>query len=63
MTALKSTSPEADILRRIEILIRKLAKGEATPRDMQLLQDLQRARVNLMRPKFSDSDEPIRALA
>jgi len=56
-----SPSPEAEILRQIEGLIRKLAEGEATPRDMQLLQDLQRVRVNLMRPKFADG--PLRALA
>lgn len=46
-----SVSPEAEILRQIEDLIRKFALGLATPTDMQLLQDLQRTRVDLMRPK------------
>jgi hypothetical protein len=47
-----SPSPEAEILRQIEALIRKVATDQATARDMQLLQDLQKVRVNLMRPKI-----------
>lgn len=52
MTDKPATSPEAEILRQIETLILKLATDQATPRDMQLLQDLQKVRVNLMRPKI-----------
>ncbi|MDR6302511.1 hypothetical protein GGQ85_000182 [Nitrobacter vulgaris] len=71
MTEKPATSPEAEIVRQIEILIRKLATDQATPRDMQLLQDLQKVRVNLMRPKIlalnekgaSHADDVIRAFA
>lgn len=47
-------SPEADLGRQIEELIRKLASGEGTDRDrdLALLQDLQRKRVEMMRPKI-----------
>jgi hypothetical protein len=45
-----SSSHEADILRQIEELIRKLAAGEASPSDMQLLYELQKRRVDLMEP-------------
>jgi hypothetical protein len=48
---LTSTSPEADIIRQIEVLIRKMAVRQASSADVQLLHDLQRQRVNLMRPK------------
>ena len=48
-----SPSPEAEIISQIEALIRKLAAGRATESDMQLLHDLQKRRVDLMRPKFS----------
>ena len=46
-----SPSPEAEIIRQIEDLIRKLATGDATEQDVQLLHDLQKKRVDLMRPK------------
>lgn len=46
-----SSSPEAEILRQIEDLIRKLAGGHATSNDVQLLHELQRQRVEMMRPK------------
>jgi hypothetical protein len=46
-----SSSAEAEIIREIEVLIRKLAGGHATATDIQMLQDLQRARVDSMRPK------------
>jgi hypothetical protein len=46
------TSPEAEVIRQIEVLIRKLATGDADDSDKQLLQALQRRRVNLMRPKM-----------
>jgi hypothetical protein len=64
-----SSSPEAEILRQIEELIRKLAAGSASQNDMQMLQDLQRVRVDLMRPKVFSRDEagneaaPIRMMA
>jgi hypothetical protein len=44
-------SPEAELVRQIEELIRKLATGEATQNDLQLLQELQKRRVEMMRPK------------
>jgi hypothetical protein len=47
-----SSSAEAELIRQIEALIQKLAMGKATPADIQLLQDLQKARVNLMWPKM-----------
>lgn len=44
-------SAEAELLRQIEFLIRKLAAGAATPNEVQLLQELQKRRVEMMRPK------------
>ena len=44
-------SPEADVVRKIEALIRKLAAGKASPNDVQMLQELQKRRVEMMRPK------------
>lgn len=44
-------SPEAELVRQIEDLIRKLAAGQATANDLQLLQELQKRRVEMMRPK------------
>jgi hypothetical protein len=46
-----ASSQEAEIIRQIEVLVRKLASGNASPSDIQMLQDLQKARVDLMRPK------------
>ncbi len=46
-----SSSTEAEIIRQIEALIHKLALGQATAADIQMLQDLQKTRVELMRPK------------
>lgn len=51
-----SSSPEAEILREIERLIRKVATGQSNPNDVQLLQDLQKHRVEMMRPKAFSSD-------
>jgi hypothetical protein len=45
-------SPEAEIVRQIEDLIRKLASGVADDNDLQLLHELQRRRVEMMRPKI-----------
>jgi hypothetical protein len=47
-----SSSPEAEIVGQIEALIRKLASGHASERDVQLLQDLQKRRVELMQPRL-----------
>jgi hypothetical protein len=44
-------SPEAELLRHIEDLIRKLAGGNADDNDLQLLHELQRQRLEMMRPK------------
>jgi hypothetical protein len=44
-------SPEAEIVRRIEELIRKLAAGDATPHDVQRLHELQKRRVEMMTPE------------
>ncbi|HWM48665.1 MAG TPA: hypothetical protein VNR11_17310 [Xanthobacteraceae bacterium] len=44
-------SAEAELVREIELLIRKLAAGRATPNDIQTLQELQKRRVELMRPR------------
>ena len=52
-----SPSPESDILRQIEELIAKLAAGNVTPQEMQLLQDLQKARVDHLRPKHAFDPE------
>lgn len=46
-----TSSPEAEIVRQIEDLIRKLASGNASDHDLQILQELQKQRVELMRPK------------
>jgi hypothetical protein len=46
-----SPSPEAEIGRKIEELIRKLASGRASNDDLQRLHDLQKRRVEMMRPK------------
>jgi hypothetical protein len=46
-----SESPEAELVRQIEILIRKVAANEASPNDIQLLQELQKKRVDMMRPR------------
>lgn len=43
--------PEAELVKRIEGLIRQIAEGRASPNDIQLLQELQMRRVDLMRPK------------
>jgi hypothetical protein len=47
-----SPSPEAEIINQIEALIRKLAAGNASESDIQLLHDLQKRRVEMMRPKL-----------
>lgn len=47
-------SPEAELVRQIEDLIRKLAAGNASQSDIQALNDLQKRRVDLMRPKVWD---------
>jgi hypothetical protein len=47
---LPTAAAEAEIIREIEELIRKLAAGQASPQEIQLLQDLQKRRVELMRP-------------
>ncbi len=44
-------SPEAELARQIEELIRKLASGAADDNDLQILHELQRRRVEMMRPK------------
>jgi hypothetical protein len=44
-------SPEAELVRQIEALIRKLAASKATANDVQLLQELQKRRVEMMRPR------------
>jgi hypothetical protein len=51
-------SPEAEIIREIEELIRKLASGRSTDNDLQRLHDLQRQRVEMMRPKVLKSRVP-----
>ncbi len=51
-------SPEAEIIREIEELIRKLASGRASENDLQRLHDLQRRRVEMMRPKVLKSRIP-----
>jgi hypothetical protein len=45
-------SPEAEIVRQIEDLIRKLASGSSDDNDLQRLHELQRRRVEMMRPKI-----------
>jgi len=44
-------SPEAELVRQIEGLIRKLAAGNASPNDLQRLHELQKRRVEMMIPK------------
>lgn len=44
-------SPEAELVRQIEGLIRQLAAGKASPNDLQRLQELQKRRVEMMIPK------------
>ena len=44
-------TPEAELVREIEKLIRKVAAGRASSNDLQLLQELQKRRVDLMRPR------------
>lgn len=51
-------SPEAEIVRQIEELIRKLASGVADDNDLQLLHELQRRRVEMMRPKILKKHQP-----
>jgi len=46
------SSPEAELVRQIEELIRRLASGNANDNDLQLLHELQRRRVEMMRPKI-----------
>ena len=46
-----TSPPEAEIIRQIEDLIRKLAVGDASDDDLQRLHELQRRHVDLMRPK------------
>ncbi|MDE2096841.1 MAG: hypothetical protein KGL39_06300 [Patescibacteria group bacterium] len=50
-------SAEAELLRQIELLIAKLAAGEATPHEIQLLQELQKRRVDMMRPRVGDKPQ------
>ena len=45
-------SPEAELVREIELLIRKLAAQEASPHEIQRLQELQKRRVEMMRPRI-----------
>lgn len=60
MSALEKTvmtpSPEAELVRQIEDLIRKLAGAEGKDpdreNDLARLQELQRKRVEMMRPKI-----------
>jgi hypothetical protein len=47
-------SAEADILRQIDELIRKLAIGKASSNDVQRLQELQKTRTDMMRPALFD---------
>lgn len=44
-------SPEAELVRQIEALIRKLAAGRASPNEVQMLQELQQRRLEMMRPR------------
>lgn len=44
-------SPEAELVKQIEALIRKMAAGRASHSDEQLLQELQMKRIEMMRPK------------
>lgn len=44
-------SPEAELVREIEALIRKVAERSATAHEEQRLQELQKRRMEMMRPK------------
>jgi hypothetical protein len=44
-------APEAELVKQIEVLIRKMAEGRASESDVQQLQQLQKQRVEMMRPK------------
>ena len=46
-----TTWPESEIVLHDRILIRKLADGTASPSEIQMLHDLQKRRVEMMRPK------------
>jgi hypothetical protein len=55
-----AVSSDAEISRRIEELIRKLAEGVASQNDVQMLHELQKRRVDLMRPReFSKRRAPV----
>ena len=43
--------PEAELVKKIELLIREMAAGRASRNEIQLLQELQMRRVEMMRPK------------
>lgn len=66
MNALEKTvmtpSPEAELVRQIEDLIRKLAGAEGNDpdreNDLARLQELQRKRVEMMRPKILKNRVP-----
>lgn len=45
-------APEAELVKQIEVLIRKMAAGQASQNDVLLLQELQNRRVEMMRPKI-----------
>jgi hypothetical protein len=54
MTTKKPTdlvSPEAEVIQQIEELIRRIATGEASPKDMELLYELQQRRIDMMQSK------------
>lgn len=51
-------SPEFELDKQIEELIRKLASGKASDNDLQLLHELQRQRIEMMRPKVLKSRAP-----
>jgi hypothetical protein len=44
-------APEAELVKQIEALIRKMAAGHASQSDVQRLQELQKQRVEMMRPR------------
>lgn len=48
---MRMSSPEAEIRQRLQQLIQKVADGDATDNDRQLLQDLQKLRVENMHPR------------
>jgi len=57
MPTMSTSSPEAELLRELEELIRKLATGDASENDIQRLHDLQRRRIRFLRPKVSQQRE------